>query len=114
MNYKGFNIIIEHHEPNIMSKSITNRVLDRYGSPAKRVFQQDNINIWRKTTNGYHRGAPGIKSHRLIYLAENGNSGIEVYVKYNPNQKLLSDVEIMVKKVLCQKVLETYGIKLTK
>jgi len=121
MEYKGYNIEIQHHEnlfPN--SKNLTEKILGRlYGKPMQQVYKQDNLTIYKKTAiiykNGRKYGYGNTLYIRIIYFANvNNKTGVEVYIKYAPGKQIASDVEIMLKKVLCQEIYKTCGIKLTK
>ncbi|HBY21193.1 MAG TPA: hypothetical protein DEG71_09365 [Clostridiales bacterium] len=122
-DYKGYTIVIQHHENVFKSKSLTERILGRlYGPPTEKIFKQDNITIYKKTAiiynhkrfgNGYID--TGKRQVRTIYFADIENkTGIEVYIKYAAGHKVSSDVEQMMKKVLCEEIYKTCGIKLTK
>jgi len=117
MEYKGFKIICNVHEVNPVYKTkLSDQIVSaQWGTKAKIVNQDDNFKIWHKITNAYKR-IGGLTSHRLIFLAEYkyNNSGISVYVKYKSNQTVPKDVETMLKKVLCKKILEVYNVKISK
>ena len=116
MYYKGFKIVSNIHGINPIQKSLSSQIVNaQWGTKAKILYEDDNFKIWHKITNAYKRMS-GLTSHRLIFLAEykHNNSGVSAYIKYKPNQIVLKDVETMLKKVLCQKILEVYNVKLSK
>jgi len=120
IEYNNFNIEIIHHEKGT-SKNIAEKIIGRlYGKPSQIVYQQDNITIHKKIAiaykSGRHYGYGNVLFIRTIYFAcnSNNNTGIEVYIKHKSGQQLPLDVEIMLKKVLCQEIYNAYGIKLTK
>jgi len=122
-DYKGFSIIIQHHENIFTSKSLTEKILGRlYGPPTEKIFKQDNITVYKRTAIIYNRQRfgngyidTGKRQVRTIYFANISNkTGIEVYIKYATGKQIPSDVETMLKKVLCEEIYKICGIKLTK
>jgi len=115
MEYKGFKIITNVHKPSINTKTslVSELIGNKWGTVGKKIYKTAEFEIWHKVINGYRRS--GLSYNRLIYIAEHvDQSGVSVSVKFKPYQTITEDIEHMVKKVLCQKVLEVYGIELRK
>lgn len=117
MYYKGFKIesIIHNIHP-LRTKTLGDALLsNKYGTKPKLLFEDNNYKIWHKIVNGYYK-YKGLSNYRLTYVAEykHNNSGIETFINYKPNQTVPKNIEQELKKVLCQKIYEVYGIKLSK